>query len=115
MRSFVVMCFNVATKSQKSPERMMMMHPLHHNSKVVGTKQTLKALQQRRVIELYIAKDANPEQLKTIIHLAKKQQLPIVEIPTMDELGIACEVEVKTATAALIVNNDGHQSMMAEQ
>ncbi len=86
-----------------------MVHRLHHGSKVVGTKQTLKALQSQYVTELYVAKDAEPELLEELIQIANDQQLSIVELPTMDELGKACEVEVKTATAALIVNNDGHQ------
>ena len=81
------------------------MHRLQQGSKVVGTKQTMKALQQALVVELYVAEDAHEEQTQPLISLAEEGRIPVVFIPSMQELGKACDVEVRTATAALIVND----------
>ncbi|GMQ63281.1 ribosomal L7Ae/L30e/S12e/Gadd45 family protein [Vallitalea maricola] len=78
------------------------MHRLKTNSKVIGMKQTLKALENEEVEVLYVAKDAQNEVIIRPIELAKSQQVPVVYIDTMEELGSVCDVEVKTATAALI-------------
>ncbi len=80
------------------------MHRLQQGSRIVGTKQTMKALQHREVIQLYIAEDASRQQVRPLIAVATAQKIPIVYVPTMKELGKACDVEVKTATAALLVN-----------
>lgn len=81
------------------------MHRLEHGLKVVGTKQTQKAIDECLVEVLYVADDAQPEQIEQLIADAQSKHIDIVNIPTMIELGRACDVEVKTATAALIVNN----------
>ncbi|GKX28463.1 50S ribosomal protein L7ae [Vallitalea longa] len=78
------------------------MHRLKTNSKVIGMKQTLKALENQDVKVLYVAKDAQSKVTIKAIELAKSQQIPVVYINTMVELGSVCDVEVKTATAALI-------------
>lgn len=78
------------------------MHRLKTNPKVVGKKQTLRALEKGQATVLYVANDAQKQVTIRSIELAKSQDLPIVYIDTMEELGKVCEVEVKTATAALI-------------
>lgn len=82
------------------------MHRLNESSKVVGAKQTLRALEKDRVEVLYVAEDAQKQVTVRIIELAQRKSVPIVYVPTMQELAKACNVEVKTATAALIVNNE---------
>lgn len=78
------------------------MHRLKTNSKVIGMKQTLKALENQEVRVLYVAKDAQSKVTTGAIELAESQKIPVVYINTMEELGSVCDVEVKTATAALI-------------
>lgn len=78
------------------------MHELKHGSKVVGTKQTLRALEKGKVEVLYIASNAQKQVTLRISELANSKNVPIVYVNTMEELGKACDVEVKTATAALI-------------
>lgn len=81
------------------------MHRLQQGSKVVGTKQTLKILEAGQAKILYIAKDASVQALDKIIGIAGTNHIDVVYVDSMEELGKACDVEVKTATAALIVNN----------
>jgi len=78
------------------------LHRLKQGSKVIGTKQTLRALEREQASVLYVAKDAQNKVTVRVLDLAKGQNLPIVYVETMDELGSVCDVEVKTATAALI-------------
>ena len=78
------------------------MHRLKKGNKVVGTKQTLRALEKGIVETLFIAKDAQKQVILRSEEFAKSNNIPIVYVDTMDELGKACDVEVKTATAALI-------------
>lgn len=80
------------------------MHSNIEGPKVVGTKQTKKALEEGEVSHLFIAKDADFCHIESVIQLAKKSQIPIHYVESMDVLGKACEVKVKTATAALITN-----------
>lgn len=81
------------------------MHRLKDSSKVVGLKQTLRAIDKGNVKLVYIADDAQKHVIQKVIDRAGQQNVPIVHVPTMEELAQACNVEVKTATAALIVNN----------
>lgn len=79
-----------------------MLHRLETNSKVVGAKQTLKALQKGAAKVVYIAEDADERVVRQVIELAKDQGLPIIKVETMIQLGEECNIEVKTATAATI-------------
>lgn len=81
------------------------MHRLKEGSKVVGAKQTLRALEKGHVQVIYIAEDAQKQVTVRIVDLAQQKAVPIVYVPTMEELAQACNVEVKTATAALIDNH----------
>ncbi len=53
-----------------------------------------------------MAKDAQPKHVLPLVELAEAESVTIVYVATMKELGKACDVEVKTATAALIVNEE---------
>ncbi|NDL68102.1 ribosomal L7Ae/L30e/S12e/Gadd45 family protein [Anaerotalea alkaliphila] len=78
------------------------MHSLKAGSRVVGTKQTLRALEKTKAAEVYVAKDAQQQVTFRVLEMAKEQGIPVVYLETMEELAKACDVEVKTATAALI-------------
>jgi len=80
-----------------------MMHELKKGPRVVGTKQTLRVLENGTAKVLYVAKNAQKQVTLRAIELAESKNIPIVYIETMEELAQACDVEVKTATAALIM------------
>jgi large subunit ribosomal protein L7A len=79
-----------------------MLHRLKTSKKVVGAKQTIKALEKGTAQVVYIAQDADERIIRPIIDLAEGQNLPIVTVDTMVQLGKECNIEVKTATAATI-------------
>jgi large subunit ribosomal protein L7A len=80
-----------------------MMHELKKGPRVVGTKQTLRVLENGTAKVLYVAKNAQKQVTIRAIELAESKNIPVVYIETMEELAQACDVEVKTATAALIM------------
>ena len=67
--------------------------------KVVGVKQTLKALKNNQGKVLYVAKDADNSITEPILKLAKINSLQIVFVDTMKELGNLCDIDVASATA----------------
>ena len=79
------------------------MHRLKTDKKVVGTKQTLKVLKKGTAAVVYIAKDADERVIRQVIDLAKDQELPVITVDTMVQLGKECNIEVKTATAATFI------------
>ncbi|HHX60468.1 MAG TPA: 50S ribosomal protein L7ae-like protein [Epulopiscium sp.] len=79
-----------------------MLHRLETNSKVVGMKQTIKALQKNIATVVYVAEDADKRVVRQAIEIAKDQGLPVITVETMVQLGKECKIEVKTAIAATI-------------
>lgn len=71
-------------------------------SKVVGIKQTTKALKNNEGKLLYVAKDADSRLVEPIIALAKAKSIEIVFVDTMKELGVLCSIDVSAAIALVL-------------
>ncbi|KEI83887.1 ribosomal L7Ae/L30e/S12e/Gadd45 family protein [Clostridium botulinum] len=71
-------------------------------NKVVGVKQTVKALKNNTVKALYVSKDADESLIKPLIELAEENSIDIIKVDTMKELGRLCGIDVRAATAALL-------------
>lgn len=69
---------------------------------IVGTKQTVKALKNRRVKEVFVAKDAGLEIIQKVIQVATELQTPIYYVDSMKKLGEACDIEVGASAVAII-------------
>jgi large subunit ribosomal protein L7A len=67
--------------------------------KVVGVKQTLKALKNNQGKVLYVAKDADSNMTEPILKLAEINSLQIVFVDTMKELGSLCDIDVASISA----------------
>ena len=80
-----------------------MLYDSNNTISIVGTKQTLKQLEQGSVKTVFVAKDADDRVTGQVIELAKAKNVTVEFIETMKELGKKCNVEVKTAVAAIIV------------
>ncbi|ADC49762.1 ribosomal protein L7AE family protein [Alkalihalophilus pseudofirmus OF4] len=68
---------------------------------IIGTKQTLKALEIGEVCELVVAEDADTRVVYKVEALAKSKQIPVYYVDSMKKLGEACGIEVGAATVAL--------------
>lgn len=71
---------------------------------IIGMKQTLKAIEQGLVKEVFIAKDADPRITGKLADQCKEKGIPIEYVDSMRQLGKACGIEVGAATAAIMIN-----------
>ena len=70
--------------------------------KVVGAKQTLKALEKNEAYRVYLAGDAEDKVTQPIIALCKGKDIEIEKIESMVRLGKLFGIKVKAAAAALL-------------
>jgi large subunit ribosomal protein L7A len=68
---------------------------------VIGTKQTLKALEHGTIKELIIAEDADRKVVHKIEALARKKDVPVITVDSMKKLGKACGIDVGAATVGI--------------
>ncbi|MEH7386605.1 50S ribosomal protein L7ae-like protein [Bacillus sp. JJ1521] len=69
---------------------------------IIGTKQTVKAIQTDMVVEIVVAEDADRRVINKVLQLAEEQQIPISKVDSMKKLGKACGIEVGASTVAII-------------
>lgn len=70
--------------------------------KIVGTKQTLKALEKGEAIMVILARDAEERISAPVAALAGEKEVEVCSIETMSTLGKICGVKVKAAAAAIL-------------
>lgn len=75
-------------------------------NKTVGYKQTLKRIEQGLAHKVYIAKDAEEKIVRPIFDLCRAQDIPVVEVETMTELGKSSGIQVGCAVAAILKDQD---------
>ena len=68
----------------------------------IGTKQTMKAVENGQAAEVYVAEDCEPRLIAKIVSLCDKHGVEITYVPTMRMLGEACGIEVGAAMAAVL-------------
>ncbi|MCF6461402.1 ribosomal L7Ae/L30e/S12e/Gadd45 family protein [Clostridium sp. Cult3] len=79
-----------------------MLYRLNTDNKVVGTKQVKRALDNKKVEIVYIAKDADKKIIEEIAEACSQKQVDVVYVASMRELGKACNIDVSAASAALL-------------
>lgn len=70
--------------------------------KVVGTKQTIKALEKEEALSVYLARDADEKVLRPVVSLCEIKGIEPNYVDTMFELGKACGIKVQAAAAAIL-------------
>ncbi|HEY8463878.1 MAG TPA: ribosomal L7Ae/L30e/S12e/Gadd45 family protein [Bacillota bacterium] len=70
--------------------------------KIVGLKQTLRALQQGKIAKVYIANDVDEHVWRKVTTACREYQVPLVKLNcNQGELGQICQIEVGAAVVAL--------------
>ncbi|MEH7124682.1 50S ribosomal protein L7ae-like protein [Bacillus sp. JJ1773] len=69
---------------------------------IIGTRQTVKALQTGTTKEVIIAKDADPKVIANVASKASEVNVPVLYVDSMKKLGKACGIDVGAATVAII-------------
>ncbi len=70
--------------------------------KVIGVKQTKKALNAKIAKKVFISLNADPAIRDEIAELSKSANVEVVEVDTMEMLGKACGIQVGAACAAIV-------------
>lgn len=79
-----------------------MLTQLEQAGKVVGVKQTRRALNDGRAKTVYLAHDADPALTEPLAELAGEKGVSVIWTEHMKELGKACGIAVGAAVAAVI-------------
>lgn len=79
-----------------------MLEKLKNAKKIVGTRRLLRAIQAGEIEEAYVARDADLYIVRQVREACQKAGVRMVEVDTMVQLGQACGVEVKTASAGIL-------------
>lgn len=80
-----------------------MLDPLRNaKRRAVGTKQTLKVIQNGEAKAVYIALDAEQHVVKPLLTALEGTPIPVYEVESMKQLGRACGIDVGAAAAALL-------------
>lgn len=80
----------------------MTLESLKDAERVIGVKQVTKAVQKSRADAVFLADDADDRMTQPLLHLAGELDVHVVHVPTMQELGKACSIEVGAAAAAVL-------------
>ena len=73
-----------------------------NGKKLIGIKQSTKAIKNGEGKILYVANDADFKILNPLIELAKEKNLEVKNIQTMKELGRMCGIEVGCAATLIL-------------
>ena len=79
-----------------------MLSQLAQAAKVVGVKQSNKAIKEGRAAGVFIADDAEQRVIRPIADLCRQMNVPLTEVPTMAELGDAAGIDVGAAVVTIL-------------
>lgn len=79
-----------------------MLTQLENAGKVVGVKQTRRALNDGRAKAVFLAHDADPALTEPLVELAESKGVTVNWTEHMKELGRACGIAVGAAVAAIV-------------
>lgn len=68
---------------------------------IIGTKQTIKAMNNGEVSELFVAEDADQHVTMKVLDIAKRLNIPCTVVDSKKKLGKACNIDVGASTVAI--------------
>ena len=79
-----------------------MLRELLNQPKVVGVKQSRRAIREGRAVRVLLAADADPALTRPLMELCGQQGIKTEEGFTMEELGKAAGIQVGAAVVAVL-------------
>ena len=70
--------------------------------RIVGTKQLLRALDEGKISQAFVAGDADLLLTKRVVDRCYDMNIPCTQVESMEQLGRACGIDVKAAAAGLL-------------
>ncbi len=68
---------------------------------IIGTKQTIKAMNNGEVSEVFIAQDADQHVTTKVLDVAKRLNIPYTIVDSKKQLGKSCKIDVGASTVAI--------------
>ena len=81
-----------------------MLQSLQTQPKVVGVKQSLKALREGRAASVFLADDAEDKVRQPVLLLCQETKVSVTAVDTMDCLGKACGIDIGAAVAVILLD-----------
>ncbi|HHW15109.1 MAG TPA: 50S ribosomal protein L7Ae-like protein [Firmicutes bacterium] len=75
-------------------------------ARVIGLKQTTKAVEKGHARMVYVAGDADERLVRDLLTKCRERGVELVRVDTMAALGKACGIDVGAAAAAVVRVND---------
>ncbi len=70
--------------------------------KIIGLKQTLRAIQQDKIVQVFLASDIEDHIIRKINDSCQENNIPIIALNmTQKELGKLCRIEVGASVVAI--------------
>lgn len=79
-----------------------MLTELAASNKVVGVKQSSRAIREGRAVKVFLASDADPALTGPIRELCARQGVLVEDEASMAQLGRACRITVGASVAAVL-------------
>jgi large subunit ribosomal protein L7A len=70
--------------------------------RIVGLKQTVKAVKNGTAKKVYVAEDADDFIKQSVLDACSDKDLQIIYVKNMKELGDACGIDIGASTAAIV-------------
>ena len=78
-----------------------------------GTNETTKAIERGKARLVVVAEDVNPKEIVMHIEpLCNEKKIPVVKVPSKEELGSSIGLEVSSASAAIIEPGDAKKEFL---
>lgn len=68
---------------------------------IIGTKQTVKAIEAQLVTEVIVAQDAEERIIRPVLVVAELHRIPVTYVDSRVNLGKACGIEVGATVVAI--------------
>lgn len=78
------------------------MEDLKKQKKVVGFKESTRALKNKEVRKLIVAKDAQAHIVEPLLRQAEEESIEVGRVETMKQLGQKCGIGLNAAVVALL-------------
>ncbi len=80
-----------------------MLTPLRQaTARAVGVKQVLRAIQEGKVEQAFVAADADRFLTKRVMDACAAANIPCIDAASSKEIGLACGIDVSAAAAAAL-------------
>ena len=81
----------------------MLLEELQQSPKrCVGLKQVEKAIVRGTAAKVFVAEDADERITLGLVYMCEEHKIELAKVESMHELGRACGIHVKAATAAIL-------------